>query len=204
MSTTQAPATETTLVGRTYTKARRSPSVIGQWPGGGMIPFGPYTVTQVAVMSGSFFVLVLMAWYWAPFGPVPDVALMFTVPVALGYAVRSVQVDGRNPVVAAAGVALLLTVPGSGRLAGRPLPVHRPRRVTGVCTLAGHGPAPEPTDLDDGLLLAPGDDVRSEHVAEHGHGAVTGQVAIGGVQALLARRAAQLAGTRPALDEEDC
>ncbi|MEU6175888.1 hypothetical protein ABZ832_28765 [Streptantibioticus parmotrematis] len=186
-------AGEAALIGRSYTKARRRASVIGQWPGGGAIPFGPFTVTQFAVMGASFGALVMVAWYWAPFGPVPDVVLTVAVPPALGYAVRTVHVDGRNPLAVAAGVVLLLSAPADGRLGGRPLKQTRPRRAVGVCTLAGDEPAPPEA-------LAAGETEASARTPLPEGSRARPSAAVSGAQALLAQRRAQLAGHQATLD----
>jgi hypothetical protein len=134
-TTTPAEGADT-LVGRCYTKARRHPLVIGRWPGGGVLWGGPYSVPQLIVMVGSFVTLILFRPLWAHFGVVLNVMFAFAVPYALGWTVRRLTVDGRNPLAAAASVLGLLTAPSAGRLGGRPLKaLNRARLVRGVCTV---------------------------------------------------------------------
>ncbi|MFJ5035539.1 hypothetical protein ACIQB5_47805 [Streptomyces sp. NPDC088560] len=142
-TTTPADGADT-LVGRCYTKARRHPLVIGRWPGGGVLWGGPYTVPQLIVMVGSFVALILFRPIWAHFGVVLNVMIAFAVPYALGWTVRRLSVDGRNPLAATASVLGLLAAPSAGRLGGRPLKtLNRARLVHGVCTLTWQ----EPTGL---------------------------------------------------------
>ncbi|OIV37011.1 hypothetical protein BIV57_13565 [Mangrovactinospora gilvigrisea] len=122
------------LVGRCYTRARRRPPVIGQVPGGGRIPGGPYTLTQVAVMAGMAAVMALTQSLWGHFGIV-DLVLMAVIPWGSAWLLRFARVDGRDPM--RAGLALLnwAGTPVGGRIAGRG--VGRPRRVLlrGSCTV---------------------------------------------------------------------
>ncbi|GHE13802.1 hypothetical protein [Streptomyces alanosinicus] len=134
-----------TLVGRCYTKARRHPLVIGRWPGGGVLWGGPYSVPQLIVMVGSFVALILFRSLWAHFGVVLNVMFAFAVPYALGWTVRRLNVDGRNPLAAAGSFLGLLTAPAAGRLGGRPLKtLDRARPVRGVCTVTWQEPAALP------------------------------------------------------------
>jgi hypothetical protein len=111
------------LVGRSYTRARRYPWVIGNFPTLGgerpvRIPGGPYSMPQVVV-----FVVVVLAlsrtWrVWAHHG---FASLLFAVVVALvpAWAVRRARVEGRPLHRAAAGLVSFLAAPRNGRVDGR-------------------------------------------------------------------------------------
>jgi len=186
------------LVGRCYTKARRTPLVVGVVPGvmplgGGdgrrsiRLPFGPYTVTQLAALVVTCALLILARPLWGGHGLV-DVAVVIGVPFAVAFALRHLHVDGRNPVAAAVSIASMLTAPAHGRLRGRPYRPAVARRNVTRLTVAADGPGPssggaeaaaDPACLPDQPLRAP----RPEHAA-----AATGGIA-SGVQTLLARPA---------------
>ncbi|GAA1923652.1 hypothetical protein [Streptantibioticus ferralitis] len=199
MSTTvpgAAAADAPEWVGRTYTKARRRTKVTGQWPGGGYLPFGPYTNTQLGVMVGSFALLAVVMYVADPFGWLVDLVLLVGVPVALGFAVRTVQVQGRNPLLAAASAVLLLTAPERGRLHGRPVKRLRPTRLEGLVTI-GCCPVGEPTTPLPSATrpTSPSTTAAWSPMATAPIPAAdTGQPAAGrgGVQTLLNRRRAQL------------
>ncbi|MCX5355532.1 hypothetical protein [Streptomyces mirabilis] len=138
----EAPAAETAdLVGRCYTHARRHPLVIGRFPGGGRLWGGPYTIPQAIVMAGSFVALIVFRPLWAHFGLLGNVIIAFAVPYALGFVVRKVNVDGRNPLAVAGSVLGLMAAPSLGRMGGRPLKGLGPRSVYGMCTVTWQTPA---------------------------------------------------------------
>lgn len=114
-----------TLVGRSYTRARRYPLVIGKLPNGGRIPGGPYTLTQLGVMVGAFLLLVGTRGLWAHFGLV-NLVLLVGVPYGLAWGVRHARVEGRDPARAALGLLVLYSQPRTGRLAGNPIRRVRP------------------------------------------------------------------------------
>jgi hypothetical protein len=126
---------EEILVGRSYTRARRYPLVIGRWPGSqAQLPGGPYSLPQLVVMVGGFVLLVFTREAWARFGLVPNLLLAAGVPFVAGMAVRRLQLQGRSPWSVAGSVLGLWVTPGGGRLAGRALPRVRPRQLGGVYT----------------------------------------------------------------------
>ncbi|ROQ65208.1 hypothetical protein EDD95_8062 [Streptomyces sp. CEV 2-1] len=136
MSGVAAPASPEVLVGRSYTRARRHPLMIGKWPGArGRIWGGPYTVPQIVVLAGSLTVLLLTRAVWAHFG-LFNYVIALGLPYGLSLLVRHVRVDGRNPLSVAASSIGLLTRPSGGRLGGRPLKEARGRRpLIGVCSI---------------------------------------------------------------------
>lgn len=93
-------ADEEDLVGRCYTKARRHPSMIGQWEGRRLWG-GPYSVPQFITMGAVFaamiLVLVAVPGLWTRFGVFNLVALVL-LPYLSSLLVRRLQVDGRRSV----------------------------------------------------------------------------------------------------------
>lgn len=125
---------EEQLVGRCFTKARRHPLVVGQWEGHRLWG-GPYTIPQVVVMVVLFAVMLVTHPLWGRFG-MADAVFLLGVPFGVSFAVRQLQVDGRNPLAALGGVLGLAATPRGGRLGGRPMKARRgASRLSGVCTL---------------------------------------------------------------------
>ncbi|MGW1364741.1 hypothetical protein ACWCQP_45965 [Streptomyces chartreusis] len=123
------------LAGRCYTHARRHPLVIGKFPGGGRLWGGPYTIPQALVMVGTFIVLILFQQVWAHFGLLLNALIAFALPYGLGFAVRKVNVDGRNPLAVAGSMLGLMASPATGRMGGRPLKSLGRSPALGVCTV---------------------------------------------------------------------
>ncbi|MDH6710925.1 hypothetical protein P3T27_007676 [Kitasatospora sp. MAA19] len=180
-----APEGKEVLVGRCYTRARRSPVVVGVVPGGGgrglRLVGGPYTVTQLGAMVVSVVVLVVLRPVWGGHGLV-DLVVLVGVPFGAAFALRHLHVDGRNPAAAAASVVMMLAAPRAGRLRGRPL---RPVRSSSSGALATLGAGPR---------LGPAEDPRSGGLPAVGRTGSAGPAVpveapvASGVQALLARR----------------
>jgi hypothetical protein len=131
------------LIGRSYTRARRSPLVIGKLPGAGRLPGGPYTITQIVTMVVVFVVLLVTKAVWAHFGP-GDVLVLIVVPWGLAFALRYARMDGRDPARALLGVLAYASTPRAGRLAGRPLRPRRPALLDARITLSPQAPAAAP------------------------------------------------------------
>jgi hypothetical protein len=147
-------------VGRTYTRGRRQPYLIRKWPGSNWaLPMGPYTITQMLVFVGSVYLLLSYRDVWAHFGGF-DVVIGVGVPVALTYATRHTRVEGRDPLRAAAALAVLLLRPRAGYLNGAPLRGPRPVRVRGGSFPVAHLPAelapPPPQPPPPPVAAAPG------------------------------------------------
>jgi hypothetical protein len=149
-------------VGRSYTRARRMPWVVGKIQGVSL-PFGPYTATQLAVLLGGGWLLVQTFRFWSHLGPAGLLVLVF--PPAAAWAVRHAKIEGRSPVRAAAGFLALLAEPRYGRIGGHLARDRRPVTLKGrirVATpaktlarkpeMAGVHTAPAPTALQ--ALLA--------------------------------------------------
>ncbi|WP_372404849.1 hypothetical protein [Streptomyces luteireticuli] len=155
-------------VGRSYTQARRYPWVLGRI-GDWTVPFGPYTPAQIVVAVVGAFVLIKTFSWWSFLGPVPVVVWAVAI-----WAVRGVQIGGRSPFNAAAGLVELALQPSRGRIHGRAVRESRSRVLYGGFALeeveeAGEGtplrapkahaggvPGPAPTTLQSLLRQGPG------------------------------------------------
>ncbi|RVU15133.1 hypothetical protein EOT10_39840 [Streptomyces antnestii] len=100
-------------VGRSYTRARRHPWVLGKI-GDFTLPLGPYTPAQLAIAAAGTFLLIKTFSLWSPLGPVPVVALGFAV-----WAARATSIGGRSPLWAAYGWVQFALQPHGGRIGGR-------------------------------------------------------------------------------------
>ncbi|MGW7006148.1 hypothetical protein ACWGCW_25885 [Streptomyces sp. NPDC054933] len=209
-ATTPAASDGGRLIGRCYTKARKHPSVIGRFPGGGTLWGGPYTIPQLLVMTASFGALILTRQLWAHFGLV-DILIAIGLPYALGFAVRRVHVDGRNPLAVIASTAVLLGAPRAGRIGGRPVRMRRPRPVLGLCTLNPVEPADVP--MAASATAAPGptafslaksapQSAPSAPVAVRSAGSASPPPVVSSVQALLAQRRAAAASNHSTTNKE--
>jgi hypothetical protein len=140
--TAQPPPAEQTRyrIGRSYTRARRFPWVVGKIQGWN-IPFGPYTATQLGTLIGGLWLVVQTYPWWRPLGP--GGVLVIAVPLAATWAVRHAKIDGRSPVKAIGGYLALLSEPACGRISGRTAKDPRPRTITGTVRVAAL-PAPAP------------------------------------------------------------
>ena len=144
--------------GRSYTRARRMPWVVGKIQGV-TLPFGPYTATQLGVLLGGPWLLVVTFRFWSHLGPAG--LLMLAVPPALTWAARHAKIEGRSPVRALAGYLALLAEPRRGRIAGQLAPNPRPVTLRGRIRVAAAPqtqdsgpPAPAPTALQALLAVA--------------------------------------------------
>ncbi|WP_316782865.1 hypothetical protein [Streptomyces sasae] len=179
------------VVGRCYTKARRAPLVHGvvRSVNGGpslRLPFGPYTLTQLAAIVVSVGLLILSRPVWGGHG-LTDVIVLVLVPFAAAYTMRHLHIDGRNPAAAGFSVAVMLASPRWGRVHGRPLRPARPVRDAPLVTLAQPGPdgtPPPPAPARAPHPRRPAPAAASSPAAP----ASTAAPMASGVQALLARR----------------
>lgn len=119
-------------VGRSYTRARRFPWVVGKIQGW-QIPFGPYTATQLGVLIAGIWLLVQTFSLWSRLGAL---GLVFVAaPPAATWAVRHAKIDGRTPIRALGGYVALLLEPAGGRIGGRQASSPRPTLMTGKVRL---------------------------------------------------------------------
>jgi hypothetical protein len=142
-------ADEEYLVGRCYTKARRHPSMIGQWEGRRLWG-GPYSVPQFITMGAVFAAMILtlvaVPGLWARFGLFNLVALVL-LPYLSSLLVRRLHVDGRHPFAALASAAGLVAGGQRPRLGGRQLRRITTQPLQGTATLTESAPdsaAPAP------------------------------------------------------------
>ncbi|MFE6904272.1 phage holin family protein [Streptomyces sp. NPDC057717] len=133
------------LVGRCYTKARRHPSMIGQWEGRRLWG-GPYSVPQFITMGVVFaamiVALVAVPRLWATFGLFNLVALAL-VPYLASLLVRRLHIDGRHPFAALASTAGLVAGGQRPRLGGRQLRRITTQPLQGTVTLTPNAQAPK-------------------------------------------------------------
>ncbi|WP_439681475.1 TcpE family conjugal transfer membrane protein [Embleya sp. MST-111070] len=127
-------ASEEELVGRSYTRARKHPLVIGKLPGAGRLPGGPYTITQIVTMVVVFVVLVITRQLWARFGLL-NVLVMVVVPWGLAWVLRYARLDGRDPARALRSLMTYASTPADGRLAGRPQRRARQQVLGAACSV---------------------------------------------------------------------
>ncbi|MBZ6295909.1 conjugal transfer protein [Streptomyces olivaceus] len=174
------------FAGRCYTKARRAPLVHGvvRSVNGGpgfRLPFGPYTLTQLAAIVLSVGLLILSRPLWGGHG-LGDVLVLALVPFGAAFAMRHLHVDGRNPAAAAASVVLMLAGPRWGRVHGRPLRPARTERDAPRVTLAH-------PDLDDAPAPTPARAAHPRRPPAQTAPLPAAAPMASGVQALLARAA---------------
>ncbi|WP_329583558.1 hypothetical protein [Streptomyces sp. NBC_01361] len=198
MSTpTEAPAAEgadAVVVGRCYTHARRHPLVIGRFPGGGRLWGGPYTIPQAVVIAATFVVLMMFRPLWAHFGVLGNVVIAFALPYALGFLVRKVNVDGRNPLAVAGSVFGLMGAPSTGRMGGRPVKTPGRRRpLHGLCTVTLRDPAGQQPAEAPAFLPGPGarEQTSPQPAGVSPSGAAQPQVLSGAAALLAARRSSR-------------
>ncbi|MFF3326965.1 hypothetical protein [Streptomyces sp. NPDC002889] len=190
------------LIGRCYTKARRAPLVHGviRDVNGGRgirLPGGPYTLTQLAALVGTFVALILTRAIWGGNG-LMDVGVLLGLPFAAAFLLRHLHIDGRNPAAALVSVAVMMTGPRWGRLHGRPFRPARPVSGDTLIILAADG-APAGTapaaarPAPAAAVTRPARPARGsarQAPATPSPDATAGAPVASGVQALLARRAA--------------
>lgn len=114
---------EQELIGRSYTRGRRYPRVVGTIQSGMgqriRLPGGPYSMPQFLVTGISAFLLV-KTWSWWGTGSLLDLALLLVVPVGLGWTARRARYEGRSAFRALSGLMRLASAPRTGRHHGRP------------------------------------------------------------------------------------
>ncbi|MER7111153.1 hypothetical protein [Streptomyces sp. NPDC000229] len=188
------PVFDDELIGRCYTKARRTPLVVGSVPGGAgrslRLPGGPYTLTQLAAIVVTFVVLILTRPLWGGHG-LMDAVVLLGLPFGAAFGLRHLHIDGRNPAAAAASVAIMLTGPRWGRLHGRPYKPARPESGSTAVTLTAAQEHPAPPAVGQSARPA----APAAWTDVHASGPVPS-----GTQALLASRRAAAAAHRTDLE----
>ena len=127
--------------GRSYTRARRFPWVIGRIQGW-TIPLGPYSATQLGVLLGGLWLVVQTYGLWSRLGPAAVVVL--AAPPVATWAVRHAKIEGRSPLRAASGLAAQLAEPPTGRIGGRIARDAKPNRVHGTIRVTALPPVRTP------------------------------------------------------------
>lgn len=152
------------LVGRCYTKARRHPSMIGQWEGRRLWG-GPYSVPQFVTMgvvfAGLVLVLVAVPSLWARFGIV-NLAALVLLPYLSSLLVRRLHIDGRHPFSSLISTAGLVAGGQRGRIGGRSLPRVTAQPLLGSATVTQSSatprsaqPYPQPSATPSPVDVAP-------------------------------------------------
>lgn len=150
---TTEPA-ETQIV-RWYTRARRFPQLIGRTPDGARLPGGPYTIPQVLAGAGVFVAGSMTRSVWGAWGTVGDTLFLLAAAGIVGFLVGKVPLGGRNPFTAGLGAISALTAPPRGKVAGRPVRIRRPHRVTHRTVVQNCGETAAPASRTPVELAAP-------------------------------------------------
>ncbi|WP_430787125.1 hypothetical protein [Actinoplanes sp. G11-F43] len=138
-------------VGRSYTAGRRQPYLIRKWPGSRWtLPLGPYTLTQLALLVGSIYLLVKTRMLWAHFGP-GNLLIGVGLPAALTYAARRTRIEGRDPVRTLLAAATYLLQPRAGYLRGQSYRTPAPVTMSGRGCVVAELPAAQ---LEPARVLA--------------------------------------------------
>ncbi|MCK9871354.1 conjugal transfer protein [Nocardiopsis dassonvillei] len=151
MTFTEGASEQREQLGRSYTKARRYPWMIGKIQGW-VVPFGPFTALQIGVLVTTLWLLLQTAPWWTRLGFFAVIPL--AVPFAATWAVRHAHIDGRSPLHALAGYLALATAPRQGTIRGRPTTstLPRPTRLTGVITIQADPTTNDTPDEDTGPI----------------------------------------------------
>lgn len=134
MSQQQGAPDQHTLVGRSYTRARRHPWVIGRIQGW-TLPLGPFSATQLGVLVISLWLLIQTASVWTQFGPFSLVPVI--IPFAATWAVLAVAGWAERVITAYVEgdidtVRLAFPSISDGQLSALPTPEAAPTRVSTV------------------------------------------------------------------------
>ncbi|MFB7030936.1 MULTISPECIES: hypothetical protein [unclassified Streptomyces] len=129
-------------VGRTYTRARAFPWVLGKI-GDFVLWLGPYNAPQLIIAAvGTLLLINTFSWWAGPLGPIPLAALGVAI-----WAARAQRIAGRAPLWIAYGVLQRALQPATGRIGGRTARLPRPRVLAGTVLIehtTATAPAAEP------------------------------------------------------------
>lgn len=137
-SPTSPPGRE---VVRWYTSALRFPRLVGKWPSGRPIPFGPYTLVQVAGGIGVLLLAARTSGLWATASISMNAAIVAILTGLTVFGLGQVPIGSRNLLVLAAGVAGFATRALTG-----------PDWDTGAAVTRLRAPHPDPVLLQDDLV----------------------------------------------------
>lgn len=127
-----------------HTAGRRQPMLIGKDAAGRRLPGGPYTVYQVIALAAVATSMWKTRTLWASeMTGLSSLLVIGAAAVGAGFVTGRLDFSGRNPLwillsMLGATPALLSARPG--QLAGRSLPVGKPRKVRALA-IAGRVPA---------------------------------------------------------------
>lgn len=140
-------------IGRSYTKARRHPWVLGKI-GDWRIPLGPYTPPQLVVAAVGAVLLIKTATWWAPYlGPLPVAAWGVAV-----WAARHSRIAGRSPFLVAADALSLMISPRNGQIGGRAVRPARPVLLASGGFTFEHGVAEDDLSAVEAVAEVPESD----------------------------------------------
>ncbi|AVZ70918.1 hypothetical protein SLUN_00165 [Streptomyces lunaelactis] len=139
-------------IGRTYTRARRHPWVLGKI-GDWTLPLGPYTPAQLVIGAGGAFVLIRTFSWWSWMGPLPVVAWGVAVWAARG------TIAGRSPLNAALDWMSFVLQPAGGRIGGRAAREPRGRLMVGGFVIEETAAAP-PNPVPSAAQVRPASHLR--------------------------------------------
>ncbi|MFE6459698.1 hypothetical protein ACFVP0_19855 [Streptomyces cinereoruber] len=141
-------------VGRTYTRARAFPWVLGKI-GDFVLWLGPYNAAQLIIAAaGTFLLIKTFSWWAGPLGPIPVAALGVAI-----WAARAHRIAGQAPLWIAYGVLQRALQPAVGRFGGRTARFPRPQVLAGTFLIEHTGPAAAPPG--SAAVLAPSTNPRS-------------------------------------------
>ncbi|MFI5905475.1 hypothetical protein [Streptomyces cyaneofuscatus] len=190
MTAAEGLAAEEELIGRCYTKARRRPLVTGTVPGGTgrniRLVGGPYTFTELATIVTGFVGLLLSRPVWGGHG-VTDLVVLVGCPMGAAFALRYVNIDGRNPLAVLLSATVMMAHPAGGHLQGRAYRPGTATRTNALITVAGTDvPVPAIATVAPSRTREPAAPAPIPAAPQ----APAGAPVLSGVQALLARRTA--------------
>lgn len=118
-----------TEVVKWYTRARRFPQLIGRTADGTRIWGGPYTITQAIGAAAVLIVGLNTMPLWATSSLISNGIILTVATGATVYLLGKVPIGTRNPLSVCAGVLQALFAPRTGKYAGRPVRVPKPKKL---------------------------------------------------------------------------
>jgi hypothetical protein len=125
---------------QSYTHARTHPWVVGK-VGGARLPW-QLSPAQVAVLVGSFILLLKTRGLWAHMGAIPNLMVQAVIPLVLTWCMRHMRMEGRSPGRMLLGIGSYLWAPNGGRTQGRPWREPRATTLTHARIFMLTNPAP--------------------------------------------------------------
>ena len=123
---------------QSYTHALRHPIIIGR-VAGWRLPWA-LSVTQLGAVGATAVVLLATRPVWAHLGGVGNLVLFCLFVGGAGWAARHWRIEGRSPIVAAAGIISVALLPARRSTRnGRPVRAPRPVRGSAPMTVSSLG-----------------------------------------------------------------